>query len=771
MEWAHTLEDRPAADWEPLDTHLTRVGDRCAALAAKFGAADLGRTAGRLHDLGKAKPAFQAYLQGGPPEPHAGEGARAACEIFPTTRTPVGRLLAFAIAGHHAGLANARSGGGGLSSLEARLGSAADLSDVARRLDIPARPEPPAPLLGRHNDAFAWQFFTRMLFSCLVDADRLETEAFYAAAMGETVERGWPGTLGDLKRRLDVHLAAFGPPRSTVAEQRAEVLAACRAAAGRPPGLFTLTVPTGGGKTLSSLAFALDHAIRHGLDRVIYVIPYTSIIEQTAAVFRDALDDDAGDIVLEHHSAFEAAPSGRGGDADDEGRDGAVKLRRAAENWDRPVIVTTAVQAFESLFANRPSRCRKLHALARAVIVLDEAQTLPLRLLRPCLAAGSELARGYGSSVVLCTATQPAVRAEDGFEAPEALTGVTEIAPDPKRLHTVLERVTVRRAGTVSDDALVETMAATPQILTVVNNRRHARALADRLIRADVPGARLLTTALTAVDRRAILEGVRDDLEAGRPVRLVATSLIEAGVDIDFPTVWRATAGIESIAQAAGRCNREGRLDGPGDVVVFEPEAGDDRRPPPDLVQFAEVAASVLRDGGNPLSPDTVREYFAELYWRRGIGELDAVTVGDVRGVMAALSGRHAIGVKDGAPRVRLDYPFADLADAFRLIEDTQAPVVIPAGRRAPGNAPADLLDALRSADRVGGLARRLQPFLVQVPRRVRHDLLKAGVVETIRPERFGDQFVVLAEPSRYDPVRGLDWADPETRDIEADIF
>jgi CRISPR-associated endonuclease/helicase Cas3 len=561
---------------------------------------------------------------------------------------------------------------------------------------------------------------------------------------------------------LDAHLADFDPDRSLVARKRAEVLVACRQAAAQPPGLFSLTVPTGGGKTLSSLAFALDHAITHGFDRVVYVIPFTSIIDQTAAVFREVLQDD--DAVLEHHSAFDWERAAE----DDEGRDGLAKLRRAAENWDRPVVVTTAVQFFESLFSNKPGRCRKLHNLARAVIVLDEAQTLPLKLLRPCLAACGELQRGYGSSVVFCTATQPAVREEDGFTAPERLTGVTEIAPDPRGLYRALKRVRVRHAGRMTDGELAEAVAAEPQALVIVNTRRHARDLAEALAAAELPGARLLTTALTPVDRRAILEAVRADLKGGRPVRLVATSLIEAGVDVDFPAVWRASAGIDSLAQAAGRCNREGRQ-GPegGRVTVFEPEEGQHRRPPPELKQFAEVAASVLRRHDDPLSLQAIADYFGELYWRRGEGELDAAEVGAVSGVMRALQDSHAL--KPSC--IRLDYPFADIAAAFRLIDDAQMPVIVPESPRAPRNAPADLIDGLKYAERLGGLARRLQPFIVQVPQRAHRALRQAGVIEAVRPDRFGEQFLLLADPARYSPQRGLDWVVPELRDIESDIF
>lgn len=311
----------------------------------------------------------------------------------------IGKLIAYGIAGHHAGLPN----GVGTSAhrpptpLQSRIDQA-DALALPKDVSLPPITAPPGPIKALPMDRaanFCLHFFTRMLFSALVDADFLETEAFHDRANHRQSPRGWDGSLDDLAAALDAHLEAFGPPQGRVNELRAKILAHVRAQAPAAPGLFTLTVPTGGGKTLTSLAFALHHARRHGLRRVIYVIPYTSIIEQTADEFRTALGDR--DALLEHHSSFDWDGLQDKGEKE--------RIRLAAQNWDRPVIVTTAVQFFESLFANQPSRCRKLHRMARSVIVLDEAQTLPLRLLRPCLAALKELARGYGSSVVLCTAT------------------------------------------------------------------------------------------------------------------------------------------------------------------------------------------------------------------------------------------------------------------------------------------------------------------------------------------------------------------------------
>ena len=375
--------------------------------------------------------------------------------------------------------------------------------------------------------------------------------------------------------------------------------------------MFSLTVPTGGGKTLTSLAFALDHAIAHGLDRIVYVIPYTSIIEQTAQVFRDAVGED-GDV-LEHHSAVEWDPKGAEQD-DDEGREGLKKLRRDAENWDARIIVTTSVQFFESLFAARTSACRKLHNLAKSVIILDEAQTLPLPLLRPCMAAIETLAAGYRASVVLCTATQPALNKQDGFD--KGFENVRELAPDPQHLYMQLKRVRVEIAPEpLNDETLAAQLRSQNQVLCIVNSRAHARDLFGQI--KDAPGARHLSTLMCPLHRRAALAKIRQDLKDGKPVRLIATSLIEAGVDVDFPTVWRAMTGLDSIAQAAGRCNREGYM-AKGIVHVFRPDDVDGRKTPPAMEQLAAATRQALWVHGDEPLGLAARAYFSLVYWSKG---------------------------------------------------------------------------------------------------------------------------------------------------------
>lgn len=739
--YAHSLEGRPEEEWEPLSEHLTNVGRRASAFAGGFNAAYFGSIAGILHDLGKAKPEFQAYLRGERPSaPHSGEGARYAAEKF----GGMGKLIAYAIAGHHAGLPNGigRSAGRPGTPLVQRLADADQLA-LPDGISLAQPNGLPPHLAGLPADdlaSFRLHFFTRMLFSALVDADYLETEAFYDRAAGRQRPRGWNGSLAGLREALNAYLSTFKATKEgRINRARARILTHARDKAGSEPGLFSLTVPTGGGKTLTSLAFALDHALAHGLERVIYVIPYVSIIEQTAAVFRDALKDD--DAVLEHDASFDWA--GLDDPAESE------RLRLAAQNWDRPVVVTTAVQFFESLFANRTSRCRKLHRLAESVIILDEAQMLPLALLRPCLAALKELARGYGASVVFCTATQPALKKGakgDGFPAPEGLdpAEVTELAPDPPKLYEAFRRVHVRDAGELDDDALVAALRQRPQVLAIVNNRRHARALHEQLAADD--GSAILTTWMTPAHRHAVLAEVRKRLADGLPARLVATSLIEAGVDIDFPCVWREAAGIDSIAQAAGRCNREGKRD-TGEVFVFRARA--DFPPPAELRQFAEIGRQILANHDDPLSLDAIRDYFRVLFWRRGPEALDAAEVGHGRGIMKALA----------EAGNQLDFPFADIAAGFRLIGDDALPLVVCG---APWGVPAEELARLSHVPHAGYIARAFQRYQVSVSPRLRTELIRRGAAKWWREAEFGQQFALLENRRLYDDIAGFSPDSPE---------
>lgn len=780
MTFAHSIPDKPSAEWEPLGAHLQEVGELAQRFAEPFGWGAAARLAGLLHDIGKASPEFQAYIaaeraEGVRGPDHSTAGAIEAEKLFGPR---LGRMLAFAIAGHHAGLA--------------------DYPDLQRRQQKPDLPSygswrahvgqlpnvtelhGPTRFTRNAHEGFSQAFLTRMLFSCLVDADFLATESFYAGVDGREPERGAIESVEEQRARLERlqealarHMAKkrAAAPDNELNRLRADVLDHAVGKAIEAPGLFTLTVPTGGGKTLTSLAFALEHARRHDLRRVIYVIPYTSIIEQTADVFRDALGPHHTGDVLEHHSTFDWDAPRNIPDADSEGPSGLVKLRRAAENWAAPVVVTTAVQFFESLFARRTSQCRKLHNIAGSVVVLDEAQTLPLHLLRPCMAAMNELTANYRTSVVLCTATQPALRVCDGFrDENRAVKAVAqkvgfdiddsrELAPEPERLYAGLKRVEVHLLSGETDDAtILARFAEQRQMLCIVNTRAHAQELYNALQTQtdEQEGVYHLSTLMCPVHRRAVLAKVRKRLDPNdpKPVHLVATSLIEAGVDVDFPEVWRAVAGLDQIAQAAGRCNREGRL-GPsgGRTVVFHP-AG--RKPAPSVVANVECAEAVFRQGLDPLSLEGVKAYFAQLYWRRGAEAMDAPRLDNQPWpILQAIRKRG-----DGT------FEFEAIDRAFRVIDDPQETVIVPYDEAAER-----LLAKVAAADRPTTTdLRRLQQYAVAIPRREYSTWLSSGALRPVHP-RLGVAMLRFNDLAHYRDETGVDLHSPERRDTGSNII
>ncbi|QGM98096.1 CRISPR-associated helicase/endonuclease Cas3 [Methylocystis parvus] len=734
--FAHSLPDRPKSEWQQLAEHLRSTADRASRNAEKFGAGRAAKLAGLLHDLGKYTAEFQKRLEGGDAVDHATAGAREAMALAAQPRDKlIAEIVAHAIAGHHAGLPDSV----GAASLEERVGKKLHALDPVWREEI----APVADGLikqsfkagaSRQTLAFQLAFFGRMIFSCLVDADFRDTEAFYDRAEGRSSPREWralPDIVDALRGRFDEHMAKLGAraEATPVNALRAEVLAHTRKQADLPRGLFTLSVPTGGGKTLASLAFALDHAKRHGMERIVYAIPFTSIIDQTAAIFQSVLQDRE-DIVLEHHSSIDEERN--------QDRSSREKLKLAMEDWAAPVIVTTNVQLFESLHADRPSRCRRLHNLANSVIILDEAQTIPLHVLRPCLAALNELALNYGASIVLCTATQPAVRKvdfEDGLDLPPE----RELAPDPQRLHRQLQRVRVEKLGVLDDDALVGQLGESSQGLVIVNSRAHALALYRKARDAGLDGAVHLSTRQCAAHRRDILAHVRETLKSEKPCRVIATSLVEAGVDLDFPRVWRAEAGLDQIAQAAGRCNREGQRKIDESIVgIFQ---SPDFPPPREIRQFAEDMKRVRRD--DLLSPEAIREYFAEVYWRKGEKQLDKFEVMDAWLL----------------PLDKPNFNYRSIGRSFRMIESGMTPVIIPWDASAQEAVKNLAFETIPS----GRLARLLQPYIVQTPPSARRLLLENGHVAFVHPKLRGDQFAVLERSSDfYKPDVGLLWEDAD---------
>lgn len=731
--YAHSRAGEDQSTWEPLDRHLHAVAELARKLSGAFDSGEWGYLAGLWHDVGKYRQQFQDRIRGsGEKAEHAAAGAALAAEhrAMPA---------AFAIAGHHAGLANlAARNDTTRRPLRDTVLVGRPMLDLIRAA-IPAdigrlvAPAPPAFLASvPAGDAAirAQEMWTRFLFSALIDADRLATERFYSPDRRPDVCHF--DSIGALRLRLDQHLSRFKPD-SDVNRMRAEVLRQCVAAASQSTGLFSLTVPTGGGKTLSSLAFGLGHAETHGLRRVIVVIPYTSIIEQTAQVFAEAIGHDN---VIEHHSAFDELH------ANENASERETRRRLAVENWDAPVIVTTTVQFFETLFSDHPSRCRKLHNVARSVVIIDEAQALPAPFLTCLLDGMKELVRGYGCTLLLSTATQPALGQRAAL--PDGLENVREIIGDPVVLAESLERVDVRWPASPAQpmpyDQVAGEMTAHERVLAIVHTRRDARRLAEMLT---AEGRYHLSALMCASHRKEVLQTIKTTLlEHGTPCRLVATQLVEAGVDVDFPVVYRALGGLDSMAQAAGRCNREGMLRNAegtpvrGEVVVFVAETD----PPPGARAGLAVTRSLLGSHGPSLSisdQQHLSAYFRAYYQTQN---RDAKSVMPER---AALN-------------------FATVGSRMRLIDDGFShPVAVPWGDGRKRIR--ELVDCIASGTSARLALRALQPFLVQVRERDLRTLQRLGAVLDI--EGFCHQLALPFE-HLYDPDFGLSIDDDAVPDV-----
>ncbi len=731
--FAHSGSPGDPSDWQPLSEHLECTARLAEASGSAVGLPHCARLAAQFHDFGKYDPAFQLRLHGSANAvDHSTAGGKLVVSLASEDTRFAAVLLAHTILGHHAGLPDSL---GGPAAVEARLGGFIDkvpaaVTSVARIDLLPAAKELIAKCRPQ-TSGFDLSLAGRMVFSCLVDADFRDTEAFYDRLAGRSRDRDWPALghiLPQLRAAYDRHMAGF-PAGTDLNLLRTEILSHIRAQAPRPPGLYTLTVPTGGGKTLASLGFALDHAATHGHRRIIYAIPYTSIIEQTAATFKE-LFQDCGDVVLEHHSAIDSEEAGQ------EARD---KLRLAMEDWAAPIVVTTNVQLFESLFASRPSRCRKLHNIAGSVIILDEAQCLPRPLLLPTLRMIDALAARYGCTIVLCTATQPA------FDNAQLTAGLDlagrELAPDPDALSGRLRRARIVQGGVMDDTALTEALRQAPQGVVIVNSRKHALSLYQTLQAEGLDGIMHLTTRQYPAHRRRIIAEVKARLGAGRPCRLIATSLIEAGVDLDFPKGWRAEAGLDSVIQAAGRVNREGKRPlKDSTLTVF---TASDNAPPPEVQNLAKAMQTTAQKLGHDalLQPDATRHWFGEVYWRAGSERLD----------------KHGIVGKFRAARSGLNFQYRSTAELYRMVEDRMVPVIIETEESA---------EAIRQLAFVnipsGRIARALQPYTVQIPAQDRERLRQNGKGEFRADHLRGDQFFVLTEDRLYRDDSGLWWEGAE---------
>jgi CRISPR-associated endonuclease/helicase Cas3 len=748
-----------------LDDHLNAVGETAADFGSAFGAADWARLAGLWHDLGKYRGGFQKYIRqtsdpdshiegrvGGREKTHSAAGALHAIQVLKDRFGPSGetaaRLLAYVIAGHHAGLSDWTAGlddrllgsrapdsereyfeaRGACASVNPKILSLPDKFDLRRALEaIPGV---------RSGTPLACALWIRMLFSALVDSDFLDTEAFMDEGQSQSRDgfEQLQGYLDRLDRYLEAKTAAVtthGHAGAPVMRARGDVLRQCRDKAMLPPGVFSLAVPTGGGKTLSSLAFALRHAVAHGRRRVIYAIPYTSIIEQTADVFADIFGRDA---IVEHHSQAES-------DANAE----TARSRLACENWNAPLIVTTNVQLFESLFAARTSRCRKLHNIAGSVIVLDEAQLLPPEFMQPVLDTLRLLVEYYEVTLVLCTATQPVLTDAKRFDPRQNLRGLPQPVPlidDEPVLYRSLDRVRFEWPAELQQSLptseLVSRLAEHDCVLVIVNTRKDAVEIATALDLATGDSTLHLSAAMCGQHRADVIREIRERLSARRagtemrPLRVVSTQLVEAGVDIDFPVVFRALAGLDSLAQAAGRCNREGQLPGKGRVVVFS-------RDLPVTLHSLRAGAQATRSVLGTSRPDSLSPHLFERYFPL---YYDGFKSRDQHGIVAHL--------RDNSD---LSFNFRTAAEKFRWVDDEdQIGVIVPYLSPSVGARPVGpLIKRLRSGDTDRWLLRALQRYLVMARRREVEAWQRCGDVFEVQPGQF-----LLIDELRYDAHCGL---------------
>ena len=693
MYYAHIREDGSV---QTVQAHLSGTAKLCGSFARQFGEEERGRLLGLAHDIGKCSDAFQKRLHGGPKTDHATAGALECAKLGEDA-------MACCVVGHHGGLpdfGNPKTDYPGMPTCSGRIkkAMAGGIPACHWTGTLPRPGNRPAI-----SDPYFLSMWVRMLYSCLVDADYLDTEAFMAE---DPPQRCGYDSLPVLLGRLNTYISPWFPGNTSLNRQRCAILSQCLEKASGPRGIYSLTVPTGGGKTVSSLAFALKHAVENGMDRVIYVIPYTSIIEQNAAVFRQILGDHN---VVEHHSGVRFF--------DDEETNPANRFQRlAAENWDAPVIVTTAVQFFESLHSNRPSQCRKLHNIANSVVIFDEAQMLPTCHLLPCVGAMASLAAQFRSTVLLCTATQPVLADLFRRFCPEER--IQELCPNTAENFRNFRRVRYRDGGMLSDEALAEALCQELQALCIVNTRKTAQKVYALL---PEEGRFHLSTLMHPAHRKAVLKTIRLRLKAGLPCRVVSTSLIEAGVDVDFPAVYRELAGLDSIAQAAGRCNREGKRNADNSIVTwFQSE-----HPVPVLQRInIQAAREALEEGGNPGNPETMQRYFTVL--RSLIGENM-----DKSQMMKTL-------------REQL-LPFKTVSEAFHLIEEDTYTVYIPLG---PGEAACrPLLEGRANRNDY----RRAGQYSVSIYEGHYRELLRAGDLFPL-----SEDSAVLTSLCLYDSAMGL---------------
>lgn len=705
-----------------------------------YGMKDLAYNAGLLHDFGKYRPDFQRYILSvsganpsgkvPPKAPHAIVGAIEARRLFDDPM--IADTLAYCISGHHRGLYDH-------NEMERRLrhGEYKRWCDSCEKLtSVEDLGTTDCDDVGEPYDL---QMAIRMLFSALVDADRLDTEQFMTPDLSAERLRikGNYASLCTLRERLRAKTESFSSaPDTSVNRARAYFLGSCRThGAESDPGIYTLSLPTGAGKTISSMAWALEMAIRNHHDRIIYVIPYTSIITQTAMVFRQIFGEEN---ILEHHSEVVVEQQGEG----DSGDEQMSRLKFLTENWDAPIILTTNVQFFESLFASKPAKCRKVHSIANSVIVMDEVQALPEGFLSPILSAIDTLSEAFHCSILCCSATQPVYdedlnSPDDGSDYYTPLDTRGDLVPREAKYFVPFDRVEYHlEPQTVTSQELADRLAAEHSVLCVVNSRKDAgqvyRALRD-LPQVNADEVIHLSRSMCSAHLRRAIETIKDRMKEGKPTKVISTQLIEAGVDLDFPCVWRAHSGLGSIIQAGGRCNREGKMERRGQVFVFS--LADGSRPFGNIARGCNATKMLLHKLSNkitdPTDPEVIAKYY-RLYFK-DIPDFDTE------------------GIARDLTEDPEDINFESAAERFKLIDDEGTfPVIVP--YMEEGKA---LVRKIRNHEI---LTRedyhRMQEYSVSLRQGDYSTLLSHGNIEQIP---WGEDFIsVLVDDECYDSVAGV---------------
>lgn len=694
---------------QSIKEHLEGTAERAGEFAEKFGKKEWGYCCGMLHDIGKYSEEFQRKIQEDTNDrvDHATAGAQVCKE-----RGGYYSILSYCIAGHHAGLPDYGNTAMSSSLCGRWKKRICDYHVYKDEIKIPKLDTDPIVFSKDRNMDFALGTFIRMLYSCLVDADFLDTESFMKN--GDT-GRNSGESMETLQNRLEKHISEWlkNTDTDTINGRRTEILKNCIKEGKQKEGIFRLTVPTGGGKTLASLAFALEHAVKNHKDRIIYVIPYTSIIEQNAQVFREILGEDN---VLENHC-----------NVDYESSEEFKPMQLASENWDKPVVVTTNVQFFESLFANKSSKCRKLHNIANSVVILDEAQMLTMDYLKPCTAMLQELVDGYRTSIVLCTATQPTL---DAFFRENAL--IKELCPRMEEQFQFFQRVNYQNLGKMRWDDLLEKLKRENNALCIVNTKKAAQMIYKEI---DGEGIYHLSTSMYPKHRKRVLKKIRERLKNNEKCIVISTSLVEAGVDLDFARVYRQIAGLDSMIQAAGRCNREGKRKlSESMVYIFDLE---ESYPVQSQRQQMDVSKGILQDYADIADLKAITDYFTRLYHYRG-------TSLDKKKIMDEFQ--------------KMECNFAKVAKEFRLIEENTRMIFINREPEAD-----ELLQELRIKGVTRERMRKAGQYCIQVYDNEKSEnsffdkLNGAGMLKPISEEM--QDFYELAAGEQYSEEYGLDFS------------